>query len=75
MLIDFDPGRRGKHRYPIAVPAGVRAGVVPETLCCISNGEGPTVVLTGGVHGDEYEAQIVPSATIWRTARKSGSSE
>ncbi|MCL4189065.1 MAG: succinylglutamate desuccinylase/aspartoacylase family protein [Rhodobacteraceae bacterium] len=59
MLIDFDPGRRGKHRYPIAVPAGVRAGVVPETLCCISNGEGPTVVLTGGVHGDEYEAQIV----------------
>ncbi|MCC6305287.1 MAG: succinylglutamate desuccinylase/aspartoacylase family protein [Rhodobacteraceae bacterium] len=59
MLTDFDPGRRGKHHYAIAVPAGVGAGVVPDALTCITNGEGPTVVLTGGVHGDEFEAQIV----------------
>lgn len=59
MLSGFDPERPGKHLYEIPVPRGVAAEVVGETLCCIRNGEGPSVVLTGGIHGDEYEAQIV----------------
>lgn len=59
MLIAFDPGQPGKRFHEIAVPGGAGAGTVAETLCCISNGDGPTVVLTGGIHGDEYEAQIV----------------
>lgn len=59
VLIEFDPGRPGKQFHEIAVPTGTPADVVPETLCCIANGDGPTVVVTGGVHGDEYEAQIV----------------
>lgn len=34
-------------------------GVIPFRAASIRNGEGPVVVLTGGVHGDEYEGPIV----------------
>jgi predicted deacylase len=30
-------------------------GCYPVPIICLSNGEGPTVLLTGGVHGDEFE--------------------
>lgn len=33
-------------------------GLVPVPLVCIRNGEGPTALLVGGNHGDEYEGQI-----------------
>jgi N2-acetyl-L-2,4-diaminobutanoate deacetylase len=33
-------------------------GVVPIPICVIKNGEGPTVLLEGGNHGDEYEGPI-----------------
>src|SRR5262245_57660274 len=33
-------------------------GWVPIPLVCIKNGEGPTVLLIAGNHGDEYEGQI-----------------
>jgi N-alpha-acetyl-L-2,4-diaminobutyrate deacetylase len=33
-------------------------GVVPIPLCVIKNGKGPTVILEGGNHGDEYEGPI-----------------
>lgn len=59
MLSGFDPDRPGKHFAAIAVPEGAGGGVVEDTLCCIRNADGPTVVLTGGIHGDEYEGQIV----------------
>lgn len=58
-LTGFDPGRPGKHSCEIPVPQGSPAGTVPGILFCICNGEGPTVVLTGGIHGDEYEPQLV----------------
>ncbi len=32
---------------------------LPETMTVIENGEGPTVLVCGGIHGDEYEPQIV----------------
>lgn len=59
MLTGFNPDRPGKHFCEIAIPQGAAPGVVAESLCCIRNGDGPTVVLTGGIHGDEYEPQIV----------------
>ena len=30
-------------------------GYYPVPIICLSNGEGPTILLTGGVHGDEFE--------------------
>lgn len=36
-------------------------GVVEIPIAVVKNGEGPTVLFTGGVHGDEYEGQIAVS--------------
>lgn len=33
-------------------------GWIPVPMVCINGGEGPTVLLTAGTHGDEYEGQI-----------------
>ncbi len=33
-------------------------GVIPIPICVIKNGTGPTVILEGGNHGDEYEGPI-----------------
>ena len=30
-------------------------GCYPVPIICLANGDGPTVLLTGGVHGDEFE--------------------
>ena len=34
-------------------------GMVPVPIAVIANGEGPTILLTGGTHGDEYEGQLI----------------
>ena len=34
-------------------------GVIPIPIATIANGEGPTLLLTAGNHGDEYEGQVV----------------
>ena len=36
-------------------------GVIPFPAASIKNGNGPVVVVTGAVHGDEYEGPIVIS--------------
>jgi len=36
-------------------------GTVEIPICVVKNGSGPTLLLTGGVHGDEYEGQIALS--------------
>ena len=36
-------------------------GFYPTPIICLSNGSGPTVMLTGGIHGDEFEG---PAALI-----------
>ena len=59
MLTDFDAARPGKSVYDLGPVAGSLDGIEGEILCCINNGEGPSVLLLGGIHGDEYEAQIV----------------
>lgn len=34
-------------------------GVIPTPLTMMSHGEGPTVLLVAGTHGDEYEGQVI----------------
>jgi hypothetical protein len=58
--VDFD--KRGKQIGFIQVPHSVHDdawGVIRVPIAVISNGSGPTVVLEGGNHGDEYEGPIV----------------
>lgn len=60
--IDFDKNGRqaGYLRAPLSRnTAGW--GIVEIPIVCVKNGTGPTVLLTGGVHGDEYEGPIAIS--------------
>src|SRR5271165_2298088 len=57
--VDFD--KPGKQTGFIQVPHSVHDdawGVIPVPIAVISNGRGPTVILEGGNHGDEYEGPI-----------------
>ncbi|SEE66964.1 hypothetical protein/N-alpha-acetyl-L-2,4-diaminobutyrate deacetylase [Rhizobiales bacterium GAS191] len=36
-------------------------GTIEIPIVCVKNGSGPTILFTGGVHGDEYEGQIAVS--------------
>ncbi len=60
--VDFDkPGRQaGYLRAPHSRDTS-GWGVVEIPIYVLKNGEGPTLLLTGGVHGDEYEGQIAVS--------------
>ncbi|PZO80931.1 MAG: succinylglutamate desuccinylase [Mesorhizobium amorphae] len=57
--IDFEkPGKQvGAFHVPLSVHDDAW-GVVPVPVAVIKNGEGPTVILEGGNHGDEYEGPI-----------------
>jgi Succinylglutamate desuccinylase / Aspartoacylase family len=58
--VEFD--KPGKQTGFIEVPHSVHDdawGVIPVPVAVISNGLGPTVILEGGNHGDEYEGPIV----------------
>ncbi len=39
-------------------------GVIPVPIAVIANGTGPTILLTGGTHGNEYEGQIIVQRLI-----------
>src|SRR5271170_3863015 len=57
--IDFD--RDGKQIGFFNLPLSIHEdawGVVPVPMTVIKNGRGPTVILQGGNHGDEYEGPI-----------------
>ncbi len=60
--IDFDrDGRQaGYARAPLSRNTS-GWGVVEIPIIVVKNGKGPTVLLTGGVHGDEYEGPIAIS--------------
>jgi len=52
----------GKHLGYIQLPHSVHRsgyGVIPIPVASIKNGDGPCVLIIGGVHGDEYEGQLV----------------
>ncbi len=60
--IDFDDD--GKQCDFIRLPHSVHRsayGYLPIPLVCIKNGDGPTVLLMSGNHGDEYEGQVTLS--------------
>lgn len=56
-----DYERNGKQFGYLDIPSSRNEsawGVVRFPVCVIRNGDGPTVLLTGGNHGDEYEGPI-----------------
>ncbi|MGO4570565.1 succinylglutamate desuccinylase/aspartoacylase family protein [Microvirga sp. 2TAF3] len=60
--IDFD--RDGRQAGYLRAPLSRNTsgwGTVEIPIVCVKNGTGPTVLFTGGVHGDEYEGQIAVS--------------
>lgn len=58
--IDFDrPGKQIGHVMFPHSPHDDAWGVTRVPIAVIANGEGPTVILEGGNHGDEYEGPIV----------------
>ena len=63
--VDFD--RTGKQVGFVMIPHSPHDdawGVTRLPLAIIGNGRGPTVILEGGNHGDEYEGPIVISELI-----------
>lgn len=57
--VDFDAV--GKQQGYLRVPHSTHRsayGWLPVPITVICNGEGPTLVMSAGVHGDEYEGQI-----------------
>ena len=60
------PGRQvGWLRVPHSVTRSAY-GVVPVPIAVFNNGDGPSILLTAGNHGDEYEGQIVLTRLIQR---------
>ena len=57
--VDFDaPGRQtGFLRVPHSTHASAY-GWIPVPVVCLRHGDGPTVLLMAGNHGDEYEGQV-----------------
>lgn len=63
--VDFDA--EGKQQGYLRVPHSVHRsayGWIPVPIAVIRNGAGPTLVISAGVHGDEYEGQIAASNLI-----------
>jgi predicted deacylase len=63
--IDFD--REGKHIGRLRLPYSRNTsgwGIIPIPIAVVRNGSGPTVLLTAGNHGDEYEGQITLNTLI-----------
>jgi N-alpha-acetyl-L-2,4-diaminobutyrate deacetylase len=59
--MDVDLGRNGRQATYLRAPLSRNTsgwGVVEIPIVVVKNGEGPTILFTGGVHGDEYEGQI-----------------
>ncbi len=57
--VDFDT--TGKQAGYLRVPHSTHRsayGWIPVPITVIRNGDGPTLVISAGVHGDEYEGQI-----------------
>ena len=60
--IDFE--QQGKQSGYLRAPLSRNTsgwGIVEIPIVVIKNGSGPTVLLTGGIHGDEYEGPIALS--------------
>ncbi len=61
---EVDFAAQGKHSGFLRLPHSVHRsayGWIPVPVTCIAHGEGPTLLLMAGNHGDEYEGQIALS--------------
>jgi len=57
--VDYD--KQGKQVSFLAVPSSTNAsayGTVTIPIAVLNHGSGPTFLITGGVHGDEYEGPL-----------------
>lgn len=59
MFDGFDPAASGKRILDLRSLTPADDGLQEDVICTINNGEGPKVILCGGIHGDEYEPQVV----------------
>jgi len=62
LALDFEKDGRqsGYARAPLSRDTS-GWGTVEIPITIVKNGTGPTILLTGGIHGDEYEGQIAVS--------------
>ncbi len=61
IITEVDFNKDGKHAGFLRLPHSVHRsayGWLPVPIISIKNGAGPTALLMGGNHGDEYEGQI-----------------
>jgi predicted deacylase len=59
--MDIDLSRNGRQASCLRAPLSRNTsgwGTIEIPIVVLKNGEGPTVLFTGGIHGDEYEGQI-----------------
>jgi N-alpha-acetyl-L-2,4-diaminobutyrate deacetylase len=59
--MDLDLGRTGRQASYLRAPLSRNTsgwGTVEIPIVVLNNGQGPTILFTGGIHGDEYEGQI-----------------
>jgi predicted deacylase len=62
VFTDIDWSKNGKQVGSLCLPHSPDDdawGVIPFPAASIKNGEGPMVVVSGAVHGDEYEGPVV----------------
>ena len=67
---DIDWSKDGKQVGPICLPHSPDDdawGVIPFPAASIKNGAGPVVVVSGAVHGDEYEGPVVIAELLRQT--------
>ena len=58
---EVDLDQPGKHSGFLRVPHSVHRsayGWIPVPITVLANGNGPTLLMMAGIHGDEYEGQI-----------------
>jgi N-alpha-acetyl-L-2,4-diaminobutyrate deacetylase len=61
---DIDFNKDGKQQSYLRVPISTNSsayGTVPIPITAVKQGKGPTILIIGGVHGDEYEGPIALS--------------
>jgi predicted deacylase len=63
--IDLDaPGKRIGHLELAWSDDEHAYGIIPVPIAVVANGNGPSVLVTAGVHGDEYEGLVITRKLI-----------
>lgn len=63
--VDFErDGKQTGHLFLPHSPHEDAWGAIPIPIAVVRHGAGPTILLTGGVHGDEYEGPIAEAELV-----------